>query len=72
MTRAAALLVLAFGVAACGGLERSAAKDPMKCERDPKCAQKQKARDCSAQCSDDPECVRRCEEVQRSTGGSQR
>ena len=62
-------LALATG---CGSLEAAAAKDPMKCERDPKCKNKSRAADCNVQCADDPECVRRCEEVQRATGASQR
>jgi hypothetical protein len=72
-TRCSSILLLAALFAlGCGSLEASAAKDPMKCERDPKCKNKSRAADCSVQCADDPECVRRCEEVQRSTGASQR
>jgi hypothetical protein len=73
MNRVAVTFTLLASLAlGCKTLEGSAAKDPMKCERDPKCKNKSRAYDCSAQCADDPECVRRCEEVQRSTGGSQR
>jgi hypothetical protein len=64
-----ALCVL-LGLTACGSLQASAAKDPMRCERDPKCKDKQKAFDCSAQCSDDPACVERCTEIQAATGAS--
>lgn len=53
---------------ACGTLEASARKDPMKCERDPKCAKDDKAKDCSTQCADDPACVDRCREIQTQTG----
>jgi hypothetical protein len=52
-------------LAGCGATERAASKDPMRCERDPSCA---KARgsyaDCNKQCSDDPECVDRCRQMQ--------
>jgi hypothetical protein len=74
ITAGFALLVAlaASGAGACNTLQNSAAKDPMKCERDPKCQQKDKAHDCSAQCSDDPACVDRCNEIQQVTGASQR
>jgi len=56
--------VVLAGAAACGASERAAARDPMKCERDPSCA---KARgsypDCSKQCADDPDCVDRCRQI---------
>jgi hypothetical protein len=59
--------LLLIGMAsACGAAESAAARDPMKCERDPSCA---KARggyaDCSRQCADNPECVDRCQQVQK-------
>jgi hypothetical protein len=54
--------LLLFG---CSTLEKSAAKDPMKCERDPACASKNaKNRDCATQCNDDPACMDRCREMQ--------
>lgn len=58
----AALLLLA----GCSAAQRAAQEDPMKCERDPKC-EKQRGRmaDCSLQCTDDPACVERCEQVQQ-------
>jgi hypothetical protein len=63
---AAAGLLLVAAVSACGAAESAAARDPMKCERDPSCA---KARggyaDCTRQCSDNPECVDRCQQVQK-------
>jgi hypothetical protein len=63
-------IALAAGAPGCGGgggIQGAAAKDPMKCERDPSCA-RQRARypDCTRQCADDQECERRCEQVQRS------
>jgi hypothetical protein len=67
------LLVFAFVWVAslgCSSLQSSAAKDPMKCERDPKCAKHQKALDCSTQCADDPACVDRCNEVNKGTGAA--
>jgi hypothetical protein len=61
-------VTLALLACACGSAQRSAARDPMRCERDPACA---KARgsyvDCSRQCVDNPECVARCDEVQAGT-----
>jgi hypothetical protein len=57
-----------LSLAGCHSLEASAAKDPMKCERDPKCAKHDKAFDCSTQCADDPACVDRCREVNQQTG----
>jgi hypothetical protein len=56
--------------AACSSLQATAAKDPMKCERDPKCAKHDRAFDCSSQCADDSACVDRCREVQATTGSS--
>jgi hypothetical protein len=57
-------LALAATVLACGASERAAAKDPMKCERDPACAAKHgRARDCTTQCNDDPACMDRCREM---------
>ena len=62
------LVLGSLGSASCATLEASAAKDPMKCERDPKCKKNDKANDCSLQCSDDPACVDRCREIQTQTG----
>jgi hypothetical protein len=63
---AGAGLLLAAMASACGAAESAAARDPMKCERDPSCA---KARggyaDCTRQCADNPECVDRCQQVQK-------
>jgi hypothetical protein len=48
----------------CHSLEAAAAKDPMKCERDPSCARHdERSRDCVTQCVDDPACIDRCREV---------
>jgi hypothetical protein len=52
----------------CGSLEKNAAKDPLKCERDPKCPNRRRANDCYTQCADDPACVDRCREVEVSAG----
>ncbi|MFO0742660.1 MAG: hypothetical protein U0270_42700 [Labilithrix sp.] len=68
MMRRAVLLVALGLVAACAATERAAHEDPMKCERDPKCDKKRgRTQDCSMQCSDDPACVERCEQVQSTT-----
>lgn len=57
-------------VSGCGAMTKAAQDDPMKCERDPKCEKKRgRTADCSRQCSDDPACVDRCEQVQRQNGG---
>jgi hypothetical protein len=58
-------LVVASG---CSTMKRAADQDPLKCERDPKCESKRgRTQDCSMQCSDDPACVDRCEQVQAGT-----
>jgi hypothetical protein len=67
------LSLLLFGCAStpmlgCASTQSAVRKDPMKCERDPKCAEKMRANDCSTQCSDDPACVDRCEQVNQSGG----
>lgn len=60
-----ALLLLA----ACRDPQSAAQQDPMACERNPKCQKKRlENSDCSTQCSDDPACMQRCEEVQRANG----
>jgi len=50
--------------------QAAAARDPMKCERDPTCKDHQRAFDCNTQCTDDPACMERCSEVQEQTGTS--
>jgi hypothetical protein len=56
---------LAITVVACGSLESAAARDPMRCERDPSCAKARAAyADCTRQCNDDPECIDRCSQAQ--------
>lgn len=58
------LALAAFALAGCRSLENAAAKDPVKCERDPRCARRsEKSKDCSTQCADDPECMKRCEMI---------
>lgn len=63
-------MALLFLVCGCGSMQNAAAKDPMKCERDPSCAKHERAFDCSSQCADDPACVDRCREVQETAGTS--
>jgi hypothetical protein len=54
--------LLALG--ACAASEAAAAKDPMRCERDPKCpGHADKSRDCVTACVDDPACIDRCRQV---------
>ena len=72
MRRIGAAVVVAVaaivGSAACGAAEKAAAKDPMKCERDPSCAKARGAYpDCARQCADDPACMDRCRQVQQGT-----
>jgi hypothetical protein len=58
-------LVLA-ACGACGAVQSAAAKDPMKCERDPSCARARGSfADCTRQCVDDEQCVDLCEQIQR-------
>ena len=62
------LLAATPTLGACRAATHAADKDPMRCERDPKCQAKQgRTADCSLQCSDDPACVERCETIQQST-----
>jgi hypothetical protein len=63
-----AALPLMLLAGACATMENAAAKDPMRCERDPSCQKAKSAYpDCSRQCADDPECVDRCRQVQQGT-----
>lgn len=63
------LVLLVLGLGACRSMEKAAQEDPMKCERDPKCDKKRgQTADCSRQCSDDPACVERCEQIQQQNG----
>jgi len=63
-TMVAILVPATLALVGCNTLQASAAKDPQKCERDPKCKDKRgKAADCSTQCTDDPACVARCREA---------
>ena len=57
-------------VAGCATTRAAAARDPLKCERDPRCSSHERAFDCSAQCTDDPACLDRCNQVQSETGTS--
>ena len=57
-------VMLVLLVTACGAVEKAAANDPLKCERDPKCASKQgNSRDCATSCADNIECMERCQQV---------
>jgi hypothetical protein len=59
----ASALVLA--TLSCSAAQKAARDDPMRCERDPECEKKRgRTADCSMQCSDDPACVDRCEQIQ--------
>ena len=68
----AVLIACALGLAGCASVENAAKRDPMKCERDPKCTEKSRAADCSRQCSDDPSCVDRCREMNITSGAQGR
>lgn len=63
----ASSLVLALSNG-CGHVERAAAKDPQKCERDPKCQRRDRMNDCTTQCVDDPACMDRCQQMNQQTG----
>ena len=60
------VVALLLALASCSAAESAARRDPMKCERDPKCEKKRgRTADCSMQCSDDPACMERCEQIQQ-------
>lgn len=69
---ATVLGLLTLSAVGCGHLEKAAAKDPQKCERDPKCQKRDRMNDCSTQCADDPACVDRCTQMNQSTGAGGR
>jgi len=51
--------------AGCGAAEKAAAKDPVRCERDPSCGKGRDVyADCTKQCADNPECMDRCRSMQ--------
>jgi hypothetical protein len=61
---AACTLALCMCAIACAAVQKAAAEDPQRCERDPKCKSHQdKSRDCVTSCSDDPACIDRCRQV---------
>jgi hypothetical protein len=61
---AAVGLVLVVLGSACAATQAAAARDPLRCERDPNCVEHaDKAKDCVTQCVDDPACIDRCREV---------
>ena len=65
-----ALLLVAWLASACGSAAATAAKDPMRCERDPACSRARGSfPDCTKQCVDDQECESRCEQVQQQVDG---
>ena len=57
-----------LGSIGCAATESAAARDPMKCERDPSCARaKASYVDCTRQCVDDPQCMDLCGQVQQQS-----
>jgi hypothetical protein len=63
---ASGLLVL--GLLSCAHAESAAARDPMKCERDPSCSRARASyADCTKQCVDNPQCVELCEQIQKTS-----
>jgi hypothetical protein len=61
-----ALGAIGASLCACASAESAAAHDPMKCERDPSCARARGSyADCTRQCADNPECIDRCNQVQK-------
>ena len=64
--------LLGLALAGCNTLQNAAARDPQRCERDPKCSAHDKSKDCSLQCADDSACVDRCREINVSTGANSR
>lgn len=62
----AACLLLSGG--GCASTQNAAAHDPLKCERDPSCARARGSyADCTKQCADAPDCMQRCEQMQKQT-----
>jgi hypothetical protein len=62
------LLVCAW-LAGCASAQNAAARDPMRCERDPACAKSRGAYiDCDQQCADDPVCTSRCKQMAPDPG----
>jgi hypothetical protein len=65
-----ACFALSAAVLSCASVQNAAARDPMKCERDPNCSRGRASyADCTQQCADNPECVARCEQVQQQVDG---
>lgn len=62
---ALAMAMAAYGTFGCSAVQRAAAKDPQRCERDPNCADTRygKPNDCSTQCADDRACMERCQQI---------
>jgi hypothetical protein len=61
---AAVSVALSLMVPGCAATQAAAARDPMRCERDPSCTERaDKSKDCVTQCVDDPACIDRCREV---------
>jgi hypothetical protein len=57
-----------LGVIGCASVKNAQARDPMKCERDPTCGRARGSyADCTRQCADAPDCVQRCEQMQKQT-----
>jgi hypothetical protein len=60
--------VLAIGALGCATTQNAAARDPMKCERDPSCSRGRSSyADCTKECVDNPQCVELCSEIQRTS-----
>jgi|HubBroStandDraft_6_1064221.scaffolds.fasta_scaffold1594522_2 hypothetical protein len=72
VARAAAVLVVCLsGAPGCGSMQKAAAQDPMRCERDPSCSKgRDNYADCTKQCVDDPECTDRCRMMQSDRVGA--
>lgn len=66
------LMVVLASLGGCGHLEKAAAQDPQRCERDPKCQKRDRANDCTTQCVDDPACMDRCQQFNQQTGAGGR
>jgi hypothetical protein len=57
-------MFFAIVAAACGTVEKGAARDPRKCELDPNCARKPgNNQDCATSCADNIDCMQRCHQV---------
>ncbi|MEO8877679.1 MAG: hypothetical protein ABI461_18950 [Polyangiaceae bacterium] len=70
IARVGALVLMIAAASSCTTLKNSAAKDPQKCEQDPKCNHRSdKSQDCITACVDNYDCIQRCDQVNEPNRG---